>query len=314
VLFPFFLAVGSAFLFYFLLPVIGAFRVRGRWRRFRESLIAASCHPPLRYRDLAAGLGMAPGPASGSYTMCGIIEAFEGERLLWVRGQGVSAAVDLGSAPLYVLSSVDDEVGRKRHPAGSVERHTWSSIRMLSEGTRIFVAGHLSFDRGKPLFVDRPGEPLIAIAYDCPDGELVGRAVAGARHPNEYWNPLTRVSLILGLVAGSLILLVGAGSSPFPTVRALSFLAAASPALPFLPPGLFLFFADRQWWRRALERRIERDLASLHAARSPGRAEAARIRFARRAAAAARLAGTFLIGSVLLNAVMLFYLWRAFAG
>ena len=49
-LLPVYLAAAAAALFYALIPVIGAFIVRGQWRRFRASIRDATSLPALEDR------------------------------------------------------------------------------------------------------------------------------------------------------------------------------------------------------------------------------------------------------------------------
>jgi hypothetical protein len=258
VLLPLYAAFFAAVLFYLLIPVAGAFRLRNHWRRFRERVILLSRAPTLRYGDLAAAAREGRARA-GRFRLYGTIEAIEGPDKIWVRGKDVSALVDLARAPLYVASPGPDETPDE---AGSIERLRWRSVSSLVEGTSIFVAGILAIEDGRPVFVDAPDESLVAVCHDGSDANLVPRLVAGGRAPNEYWNYPTRISLALGLAVISGILLLSSASL-FSTVRALIFLAGAAPVLPFAPPGLALFFAYHRLWRRALASRTLRDLLRL---------------------------------------------------
>jgi hypothetical protein len=254
VLLPVYAAVAAALLFYLLVPVVGAFMLRQQWRRFRDRVAVLGVSPRLRYRDIAAAQREGRSEV-GLFRLSGIIEAIEGNDRVWVRGTGVSALVDLSRAPLYVLAPGAAE-------AGSVQRMRWSSVSSLVEGTNISVGGILELEGGRPVFVDRPEEALIAVCHDGQEGRLASRLTAAGRAPNEYWNYPTRISLALGLVVISSILLFYR-TSVFSTVRAMVFLLGASPVLPFAPPGLALFFLYHRLWRRALAYRTERDLLRL---------------------------------------------------
>lgn len=253
-LLPVYAAFAAAILFYLVVPVLGAFRLRLRWRRFRERVSRLSLAPLLRYGDVAAALR--EGRSSvGRFRLFGTIEAIEGASRVWVRGPGVSALVDLSRAPLYVASPGPPE-------AGSIERLRWSSVSSLVEGTSIFVAGLLAIEEGRPVFVDAADEDLIAVCHDAGEKRLVSRLIAGGRAQNEYWNYTTIVSLALGVAAISGLLLFSR-TSVLSTPRALIFLFGALPILPFAPPGLALFFAYYRLWRQALASRTSRDLLRL---------------------------------------------------
>jgi hypothetical protein len=254
VLLPVYAAFAAAIIFYFLIPIVGAFRLRNRWRQFRERVAQISLSPLLRYGDLAKA--DREGRVNvGRFRLFGIIEAIEGPDRVWVRGKSVSALVDLSRAPLYVAAPGPPE-------AGSIERLRWSSVSSLVEGTNILVAGLLVIEHGRPVFVDAPGEGLIAVCHDGDEIKLVSRLIVSGRAPNEYWNYPTIISLALGVATISGILLLFR-TSVFSTLRALIFLSGAIPILPFAPPGLALFFAYYKFWRLALASRTSRDQLRL---------------------------------------------------
>lgn len=271
-LFPIYAALAAAILFYLFIPLVGAFRLRAQWHRFRDRVALLGLAPRLRYRDLAEARREGR-KEIGRFRLGGTIEVLEGADKVWVRGPGVSALVDLSRAPLYVLAPGPAE-------AGSVRRMSWSSVSSLVEGTRILVAGLLVEKEGRPIFVDRPDEALIAVCHDGSEAGLVSRLTAAGRAPNEYWNYPTRVSLAIGLVALSAILLLFRNSA-FSTVRGIVFLAGASPVLPFAPPGLAFFLIYHRLWRRALASRAERDLVKLPLRYAAG-GDARSIRYERR--------------------------------
>jgi hypothetical protein len=253
-LFPVYAALAAALLFYLILPVAGAFRLRGQWHRFRDRVVQLALAPPLRYSDIAAARREGRSFA-GPFRLYGTIEAIEGSDQVWVKGPSVSALVDLSHAPLYVASPGPSE-------AGSISRLRWGSVSSLVEGTTIFVGGLLSIKDGRPIFVDSSDEMLVAVCHDEEEGKLLPRLVSGGRAPNEYWNYMTVISLSLGVATISGILLAY-GSSSLPSLRTLVFLAGALPILPFAPPGLALFFAYRRFWRLGIASRTSRDLLRM---------------------------------------------------
>jgi hypothetical protein len=241
-------------IFYLLIPIAGAFRLRSQWRRFRQRVAELRIAPELRYSDLAAAKNEGRNRV-GHFRLLGTIEAIEGQNRVWVRGRLVSALVDLSRAPLYVAAPGPPE-------AGSIERLSWASVSSLVEGTSIFVAGLLSMEEGRPVFVDGPEEALIAVCYDGDEEKIISRLIASGRAQNEYWNYASIISLSLGVAAISGILLLF-GTTLFSTLRALIFLAGVLPILPFAPPGLALFFAYYRLWRMAIAARTLRDLLRL---------------------------------------------------
>jgi len=257
---PVLAALAVAFVFYLCIPLVGAFMLRAQWRRFRVRFIELRSAPILRYRDVALAAGEG-NRVVGRFRLYGLVEALEGSDRVWLRGDEVSALVDLSRSPLYALSPEGN------HP-GSVERLPWKSVSSLAEGTRMLAAGLLVIERGKPVFVEAPGESLIAVSHDCDDRDLATRLVEGARAANEYWTPLSRVSLSLGLAAMSALLFFYDKTS-LSTIRAMTFLVGVLPILPLVPPGLLFFLLYRSLWRRALSLRTSRDLYRMPLAYFP---------------------------------------------
>jgi hypothetical protein len=262
VLLPVYAAFAAALIFYLLVPVGGAFRLRSQWRRFRRRLAELSTAPLLGYGDVARAIREGRRIA-GRFRMLGTLEAIEGQDRVWVRSRAVSAIVDLSRAPLYVAAPGPAE-------AGSIERLRWRSVSSLVEGTSIFVAGQLVLEEGRPVFMDSPDEALIAVCHDGNEERLVSRLVASGRARNEYWNYLSILSMALGIATISGILLLFR-TSIFSSLRALIFLAGVLPILPLAPPGLALFYAYLRLWRTALASRTLRDLLGLPLLHSPGR-------------------------------------------
>jgi len=251
VFFPVYAALAIAAIFYLGIPLVGAFALRSQWRRFRLRLAELSRAPILSYRDIA--VARASGERIvGRFRLYGRVEALEGADRAWLRGEGVSALVDFSRSPLYVLPS--DEEG-----ARNVARLPWTSVTSLAEGTPLFTAGLLVVDGDNPVFVEEPGESLVAVSYDCGENEIAPRLVEGGRAVNEYWTPITQVSIALGLAAMSVLMVVYAGKTTFSTLRAMTFFIGVLPILSLVPPGLLLYLAYRALWRRAWSLRSMRD-------------------------------------------------------
>jgi hypothetical protein len=128
---------------------------------------------------------------------------------------------------------------------------------------KVFVGGAVRVEGGKPLFVEEEGEPLVVVSYEGPESSLLSRLIAGGRRGNEYWNPLSRVSMTLGMGGMGIFLAIAWGAEYFPSVIFISFLIALAPALVLLPPGLPFFFLYLRFWKRGLESRTLRDLLRL---------------------------------------------------
>jgi hypothetical protein len=308
VLVPVYAALAAAFLFFLLVPALGALGIRSQWRDFRRRVAELSAAPILTYGDVARAAEGRGAEGGGTFRLHGSVEAIEGPDRVWIRGDGVSALVDLSRAPAYTVPPGEPE-------AGSVRRLRWRSVSSVAEGARIFVGGRLVVESGLPVFVDVPGEGLVAVIHDGDDEGLAARLIVGGRSLNEYVGYATPLSVALGLIAISVILFA-ARSSPFSSVRALVFLLGALPALPFAPPGLFLFLAYRRLWRRGLDLRIERDELRLPTRGAIRVTDAAdrerRAAAAGRGALASVAAATLCVAlAVAVNYALAFIVWRA---
>ena len=243
-LLPVYLAAAAAALFYALIPVIGAFIVRGQWRRFRASIRDATSLPALEDRARSMDL-----PAM--VVARGEIDAMGGDDELWVAGAGVSFVVDLSDSWVYVLAG--------RRGDDRIERLRWRDLRAIGPGSRAFAAGKAEFREGRIVM----SRGSLVVLHDGDDDSLVRRAVWAGRHDNEYWNPLTQVSLAVGVVAMSAIARLTLPGRIPALVLALTLTAAFSPVLPLLPPGVAGFFLYRRYWRRARYCRARRDVALI---------------------------------------------------
>ncbi|MCK7537921.1 MAG: hypothetical protein MZV63_46695 [Marinilabiliales bacterium] len=142
----------------------------------------------------------------------------------------------------------------------SVERFRWSDLPSVGAGTRAFVAGPVAIRGGRVVFGPSGKDSPLVILHDGDDKSLIRRAVGYGRHGNEYWNPVTQVSIALGVATMSGILSLSRLGGMPSLVAALTLCAAFSPILPLMPPGVVGFFAYRWLWKRALRFRSMRDL------------------------------------------------------
>ncbi len=253
---PVYAALFAAILFYAVLPVIGGIVVRRQWRVFRAALMASLELPELRYGMREADGTSAPGPVPAPHRVrfTGRVDALGGDDELWIRSESVTAAVQVGKARVFTLAG-------GAAPDGMTRLH-WSSIRSVAPGTRALVAGRARRADGKTV-IGSADEPPLVLLHDGDDASMPERAIRAGRHSNEYWNPLTQVSLAMGVLAMSGIVSVSLSGGAPAMVTAVILTAAFSPLLPLLPPGLLLFFAYRFWWKRGWECRARRDLALL---------------------------------------------------
>ncbi len=280
---PVTLAILAAIVFYALVPIAGAFVVRQQWRLFRKAVAAAAALP-----GLDSGSVSRSRVRLGRVRAMGEVDAISGLDELWIRCEGVTCAVDLKDAWVYLL------VGRSGDDA--VERRRWSDLRSITPGSRAFVAGEAEMRDGRIVVAQRDRSPTLVILHDGDDDGLVRRAIWAGRHENEYWNPATQVSLALGAATMSAIVPFALPGRMPALIGALTLTAAFSPLLPLLPPGVVGFFAYRRFWKRARYCRARRDMGRLD---DPAGAETDLWR--RRAGAATLASALAFAGSLAVN-------------
>ncbi len=256
---------GVALLFFLLLPGVGAFLARARWRSFRRTLLAVSRWPSAdARRDSAPGSapsGVAVDGFIGWHRFFGSLEALQGDDRIWLTGATGSVAVDLRGVSVHLLPAAAGAGGTRGDD--ELSSVPWNRIFALSEGTTLLIGGALYREEGRSVFKSRDGTPPFALIYDCPRPQIVRRAIRGGRHVNEYWNSFTLPSIVTGsfILAVLAWILLGRPDARLAAVAALT--AAVSPLTPFLPPAFPLYFLYRRSWRRGRQLRAERDLANL---------------------------------------------------
>ncbi len=254
-----------AFLFYGLIPGIGAFAVRAEWRSFRRRILRASLFPFVQYSELKG-----PDRTLGEYRFFGELEAIQGENRVWITDGRFTVEADLGGVSIYMLPSAApprEAVGGERLAEAPAEEEPrsvlWRRIYSLPSGTPMFVGGSLELENGRAVFRGRPREPLAVVIYDGPRQTILSRTIGGGRQKNEYWNRFTLAALITGsfsLFVMAFLLL------RFPLLRLPAILALTLSMFPvavLLPPGVALYFLYRSLWKKARQLRAERDLLIL---------------------------------------------------
>jgi len=241
----------AASVFFLLIPGIGAFLTRARWRRFRKLVQEASRYPFARPEEREN---------TGRYRFFGSLEAIQGEDRIWVTDGKLSVAVEMRDAMVHILPEETEEEGAK---AAEFSVLPWNRIFSLPEGTAMLVAGEMHREGGRGVFRPRPGAPLLVVIYEGDRKNIIRRAIWGGRQHNEYWNEFTIPSLITGsfsLIVLTYLLLRN------PDLRGLALFAltlSLSPVIPFIPPGFPLYFAFRTLWHRARLMRAQRDVLRL---------------------------------------------------
>jgi len=233
------------FLFYLLLPLLGAYGVYRRWSVFRRSLWNALAFAPFE------------GRGEGLVHFFGVLEAVEGETRLWLRHGLRSLCVDMERSNLYIIHQRDEE----EFPLGEPpEALSWKRMFSLSQGTPFLVMGHVANYEGQWM-MEAPAEGrLFAVVYEGKSQDLLEEGLRQSFHHRGYWNGITPWSLL----AGSLFCFITAyffqarGSAVF-----LSVLGAVAPLLPFLPPGVVLYFSHRRLAKKVKTMQIEKVLSQI---------------------------------------------------
>lgn len=258
-----FLLVGF---FYVGVPAAGAFYVRSRWRLFRRQIVQGSLFPIAEYRQLRAETD----GYIGNFRFFGELEAIQGDDVVWLRDHGNSVSAEVKRVSVYWLPSfsTSENEGREERndetlPDEMPVRVPWHRIFSLPEGTRMFVSGPLYSVRGKGVFRSTKDIPLTLVIYDGTKESILRRVIWGARQRNEYWNPFTPGSLMVGSFGMIILAYILLRGPLFRLPGILSLTAGIFPILPLLPPGILLFFLYRSWWKRARFLRAERDMVVL---------------------------------------------------
>ena len=247
---PVFAALASAAVFYVILPVMGAFVVRGRWRAFRRLVTSSASLPePAGLPDVAG--------ESGRVLLRGELEAIGGDDELWLRTDSVTVAVSMRGAALYLLSQESDARGSIRY---RIERQRWRAVTSIQPGLKAYATGRVCRS-GARLTMDSSRDDALVILYDGSTADVAEAALRAGRHANEYWNPVGQASLAIGVLAMAGLSSVSLSSAAPALLSAVTLTAAFLPILPVVPPGLAGFMAYRAYWKKALEYRERRDVA-----------------------------------------------------
>lgn len=289
-----------ALVFYGILPLWGAWRVRKSWNRFRDAGIRALESPEVDFSVLQSDNDLPSRPLR----LTGTLEAFEGDDRLWIGNDRVSMAVSLRGAPVYFLDEEADPFAVGVEPPRKAEA---GSLGALPEGTQFLVWGTLARDsRGQVHFATSSSQRLLVLAFEGSPATVLTRAVYAGRSALDHWNAWTPFAVGLGFLL--LLILAYADLRPGGD-RAVGLAALALALLPstfFLPPGILFFYGFARLWARARDQRARLDLTRM----VTGRAGPERAR-GRRQARWIELAAHASLGlAVLSNSVVLIVLLR----
>jgi hypothetical protein len=249
-----------AFLWYALIPIIGAFIVRKNWRRFRKRFDKLRSRPLL---DYASSRQLNADPAE--FRFAGNFESVTEDKVLWIRSGELTMPVDLAGANTFALPNTSEEGIPAAFDPGeeAPERIRWDRIAALTGEAKVFVGGALIVKNKRRIFVSTPENPLLVIFYGGEDRFLTIRATRAGRAKNEYINFLTPYSLILGVFSQTIIAFAFFSRPAFREATIGALTALFIPLLLWVPPGILFTILYRRLWWRACILRAYRDLAGL---------------------------------------------------
>lgn len=247
-------AVFIAVFFYLVIPGLGAFLVRYRWRRFRADVLESAAFPLLNYSDMHR---------PGRYRIFGRLEAVQGDDLVWLENQGVSVAVSMTNVPIYIIPGGGASAGEgsRSLPDESPRVVYWQELTALAEGTQVYVAGHAEEEPGGIVFRGNKRHDPLFIIYDGPEHLFLKRTIWTGRQRNEYWNHLTLPALTGGFLAELVLAVFTLNESRLAALIAT--VLSLVPVLPLVPPGVLGYYFYRRIWRRARRHRAIRDVMKL---------------------------------------------------
>ncbi len=255
------LILALALLFYAAFPGIGAFRVRGRWRVFRQTIHEVSRYPTATPH----AVGRERNAFIGLFRFFGTLEAIQGEHRIWITNGRFSVAADLHNVHVYLIpeDGGQDAGGASGGEDTELRSVPWSRIFSLPEGTPVFVGGALFSEEGRGVFRGYGRARLLVVIHDCPRESIVESAIRGGRQRNEYMNPFTLPSVAIGSLT---LILLAYSLLAVPEARILALVSLAAglaPVCPFLPPAFPLYLAYRRFWKKARLMRVQRDIVRL---------------------------------------------------
>ena len=256
-----------AFIWYILVPLAGAFKIRRNWRKFRRRFNDLRFKPFLDYETAA-------GNDDREFHFTGTFESINEGSILWIKNNELTIPVDLNGSKAFLLpNNLEDDLPVKIQ---------WNRLPILSGNIRIFVGGTLTTKDNRRIFASVPGNPLMIILHEGTDSlsadrSLTLKTIKSGRYINKYWNFITPFSHIMG--AFSQIVMTVYLFDHYTRRPALiaSIFAMLGPIIPLIPPGVFFAMIYRRLWWHARLYRAYRDLAKLPVDLLPDKKTAAQL-------------------------------------
>ena len=248
-----------AVLWFGLVPVAGAFAERKKWRYFRRRFGELRQKQPLEYASLVGG-------DQQEYRFNGFYES-AGEGVLWIRSDELTVTADLRGADIYMLPNVGSENNPAVFDPDEVPvKIRWNRISGLAREAKVFAGGSLVAENSRRVFASVPDKPLFIVFYEGSEKALPVRAVRAGRHKNEYFNFITPYAFILGFFSQIIIAIFYLPRPAHRLTMIGALIAAFTPLLPWVPPGILFTILYRRLWMQARIYRAGRDLALMSAA------------------------------------------------
>ena len=229
-----------------MVPVIGVYIERRRWRNFRR-----------RFNDLRNALSLDYASLldndSGVCRFSGIFESINSDGTLWIKNNDLTVQADLHGAKIYLFLNTGTQ-------GGSFQRIKWDRISSLTGEARIFVGGRLVNRNSRRIFSTVTEMPLLIIFYEGSEDALAVHAVRAGRLHNEYFNFLTPYGFILGAFSQIVIAIVYLSRPAYMLIFASAFIAFFTPLLPWIPPGILFATLYSRLWFQARIYRTNRDM------------------------------------------------------
>ncbi|HAK44470.1 MAG TPA: hypothetical protein DCO79_00900 [Spirochaeta sp.] len=259
-------AVIVTIIFYAAIPLAGAFSVRRKWRFFRAQVIEASISREVSYSNPDRKVD----GSSGRYCFIGDLQAIQDDSSIWLNNGKVSVRAEMKDVKLYLLPtsrSIENEDRIEENnvilPQDMPKRIKWERVYSLTQGTGVVLSGQVYVENGTPVFRNTEEQPLLVIIYDGKKESILRRSIWTGRQLNEFWNNLTPLSLITGSFFLFVLTFFSYRQFGSDTPTILAAVMSFIPLLPFLPPGIVLYFIFRRLWRSGRYLRGERDLLRL---------------------------------------------------
>jgi len=256
-----------AFLFFGLIPGLGAFLIKGQWFKFRQKLISASKKEMADFSLVSKSDKMS---VVGEYRFFGTLESIQNDNRLWITDGSMTVGIDVQGISVYLLRSLpvdlnssSIEQAENMLPDDEPDCLPWKKIYSLSSGIQVFVFGKLFNDGGKLVFREDNKEDLLVVIYDGKKETLLKRSIWSGRQKNEYFNQFTPISLVFGTLILLVISYFLLQNTALRLYAAVSVTLATFPVVFLIPPGVFLYFLYIHFWKRSRSLRSERDLLKL---------------------------------------------------